>query len=649
MSSECPDAVVQRVLMVVQQQFQQRKFKELIPVLSQALKYIESLDQGSIKTIRSYYRMSENKKNESIHPKLTTILDYRATVYEKLGSSDKAILDTRNIIDIEPYNPKGYIRLVKLYKPINVQRAYEVGCAGIRKVNKGIDKYKLKVNERNYEILRNLTIETSTIIKKRKHELELKEIEENRIKKLKLIEQSKVLDPFELLPFEVLELILLNFSIPEVLKLLAISKKWYSSISKMSLFNTVNMRYQTSIKDLSNCFKLINKDVLNLSLKSIRRFDESKIMKFLLSSKHKVLNSLEINLIELDLKSVIKELEKSKNLNQLRNLSISCIFDNNYEYELLSTLKNLKILSINVTSIKPSLLAMKYNPRIFSNLITLQIISNNNGLPFQKLFEFDEEVYPNLRILIIKNCNFNKINLINQHHNFLNKFPNLNKLIFENNLNFSFPEILTNINVLKNLQFFQLNEQKCGKYNLLTNFINNQEILNNNIEFIFKNLIILNLSHSSIQFNSLIKILKISNLIQKLSLGQCPNLQFKSSLLDLNNPNLFDFKEFISNTPSLKTLLLNESVNFNDFALNQLITALKTSNGLLNLRNLDLSYNLDLSGYKLLEFVKLRSLDNLVLNGIDIKLETIKLMEYKYVGKVECKMNIPIGYKPLLF
>jgi hypothetical protein len=140
-----------------------------------------------------------------------------------------------------------------------------------------------------------------------------------------------------------------------------------------------------------------------------------------------------------------------------------------------------------------------------------------------------------------------------------------------------------------------------------------------------------------------LKILQTTTNLQKLNIGRCPNLYFKSGRLD-QTPDVFQFREFIKYVTPLRTLHLNESLNFNDYAITELINAIKECDGLPNLANLDLSSNLDISGYTLLELVKLRRLDTLAINEVAIKPETIKLMENRqYVKRVECRLNIPQG------
>ncbi|WLF78574.1 DNA-binding SCF ubiquitin ligase subunit dia2 [Lodderomyces elongisporus] len=88
-------------------------------------------------------------------PPLSTLLDQRAAVYEKLGQHDLALRDARSIIEKEPANCKGYLRAGKLLTLQNKKfEAYKLYQEGLYVIDKLSKEARVEVNEKLFASLK---------------------------------------------------------------------------------------------------------------------------------------------------------------------------------------------------------------------------------------------------------------------------------------------------------------------------------------------------------------------------------------------------------------------------------------------------------------------------------------------------------------
>ncbi|KAG0230714.1 hypothetical protein BGW42_000768 [Actinomortierella wolfii] len=171
----------------------------------------ELVQQARTLYISKQYALALQALNRALvlSPNEINLLDTRAACHEKLGRLDTALTDAKAIIQHHAKNPKGYLRAARI---LRIQKRYPTAC----KIYKaGIDRSDK--THKDYSSLDRL----------------LKDLE------LIMENEARVLDPFVLLP---LELILMIFDmIPFEKRCLCtlVSKRWRSTLSAVPRFWTM--------------------------------------------------------------------------------------------------------------------------------------------------------------------------------------------------------------------------------------------------------------------------------------------------------------------------------------------------------------------------------------------------------------------------
>ncbi|ONH69703.1 Protein DIA2 [Cyberlindnera fabianii] len=672
--------VVKKVMDHAKKQFQAQKFEDCLRLYTRAISYTESLDQDAVRSLRKQYGLSERpsyaKDDDMLyHPKLATLLDNRAAVLERLRNIKDAITDAYDMIKVEPYNARGYLRAGKL---LQVQRedrkAYDIYSNGIKTIARGKEKYKLKVNE---HLLENLAdqrklVKQKILDKRAKDGLSQKSdltrkgrlvpipsLDGTVSKKQKLEDTTTRIDPLCVLPPELILIILGQIKLKSVLQLRHVSKLWNNVISNLPLFNDLSLITYTSVRDLHNCFQLVlnskrhtpHKSIRKLHISSVKLTDEKQVLNLLLvRSQLSITESLDISFSETSMQLITHTLEASPNaqflLSNLKSLKLTCVFSPTFENKLLQLLPSLESLTIMPSPPRKAIaLPRIYTPptTIYPNLRSLIVLGDITRkyplIPFNHFFtQAGSTQLPNLTTLIIVGYDFTDLNSSNGTYNFLQHFPNLETLVFENNKGFNFRMLLKSHDLLKfpRLRRFVLREREIryveGLQLYETVYLQNM----------FENLHHLDLTGSAISWQGLHKMLKVGGKrLTHLFIGFCQNITFRRGPFAVRVPEggFFEFDVLIRCCPRLEALYLNQATDFGDYSLTEMADAIKTWQGFKFLKVMDLSFNNSMSGYKLIELLKVKHLEKLILHAVDIPSETLRFIEANYVKRVESKLD----------
>lgn len=697
MSSE---DVVSQALEIGNKQFKLQKYEEAVKIYSKAIELADSLGQTTLSNLRKSYGLSDRpvylKPDEKLqHPKLVTLLDCRAAAYEKVKNFQQAMQDCQRAVSAEPYNAKGYIRMGKLLLLMKKERkSYEVFSKGVKRIEYGIAKYQMKVNQNLFQHLQSqksmvksqLTSQSKSQLKSQ-HQPEVSNsypdiIKASEMKGLarasssssqdmkRLKSSSSTLesnvpsqtqntpvDILEWLPVEVVGSIFGYLSLKDILNCLLVSHSWNHTLSRIpSLYNKITISRFATLRHIQTCFSLLLKSRRHSRVKSLgqlrmhltRRTDERQILNFILNKSDICFTGvLDIGFLDVTTEQLIDCLTNNnfalKKLRDLKELKLTCVLVPMAEEKLLEFLPSLESLELTRSpdnNRSSTLRRYDLDNRTFSNLKSLTLVGDIRNkypaVPFYNFFLRTSHSLPNLISLTIVGYDFNTLNNTNREFNFLQKFPKLQSLVFENNDNFNLQTFFKSHDLLefKDLRKFALREREIRYSEQLLNY--DSFYLNR----IFQKLKILDLTGSSITWQGLSKILKVcGGTLQQLSIGYCQNIIFKKGPFRVHiNGGFFDFENFFSWCTNLQVLYLNQATDFNDYTITQMVNALKEQESFNRLKLLDLSFN-EISGYKLLELVKVLHIENLILHGLNLHSETIKLMETKYCKKVESRID----------
>ncbi|KAF2681143.1 hypothetical protein K458DRAFT_344425 [Lentithecium fluviatile CBS 122367] len=179
---------------------------------------------------KSYYKKKEYQKavdafSSGIHASViptVTLYDYRAAAHEKMGDFNTAVKDGREAIRLDKKDVKGYLRtgsaLQKLNKPETAVSIYKYGMKNV------------PVDNKNFQLLQQL------------HD-----------KLTRQLAPPTAIDPFTVLPMELVEMILGYLPFKNVVNCLRVSKGWKSYLTKRpKLWQNIDLSFAT--KPVSRVF-----------------------------------------------------------------------------------------------------------------------------------------------------------------------------------------------------------------------------------------------------------------------------------------------------------------------------------------------------------------------------------------------------------
>jgi protein DIA2 len=687
MEEENDVVVIQKVMDVAQRQFKEQNYTDCLKLFSRAISYARSMDQETIAEVRKSYGLKERpsylKETHMMHhPKLVSMLDCRAAVLEKLNKLEDALEDATMMVRVEPFNAKGYLRSGKiLQKMEDMKKALKSYEEGLTMLKVGRHQFKLKLNESMYKILK----DQKTILKNKiVYDLEQTHtIKENstlasvlfitettqgkaaaegpKRKKHKADSTEppqKPLDPLDYLPLEIIHRILSLMPLKYALRCRQISRNWNSLVPELPLFNDICMCPYVTVKDVSNCFQVLERSKKGSVHKKIQRLhipsmsvngERGILSQILQKSKVMITDTLDLTFMDITMQELVESFRLSDNvksvLSHLKHLRLTCVFVPRYEEQLLEYLPFLQSITVvPAPTRKASALPKSYtaSASIYPELRDLTIIGDLKkrypSVPFEHFFTTTASgQLPNLRSLVVVGYDFSKLNSMNGTFNFLQSFPELHTLVFENNRSLALSTLLKSHDVvrLSKLTKFVFREPEVRNIEGLQ--VYELDYLRN----IFGHLQVLDLTGSSISYPGLIKLLSVcGGSLKHLSIGFCSNIVFKRGRFTRDEllGQYFNFDSVAKLCPNLESFYLNQSMEFGDYSLTEMTQAITLKNGFPKLRLLDLSFN-NLSGYKILELVKAKKLHNLILHGVNIQPETIKVIEKVYCKRLESRLD----------
>jgi hypothetical protein len=256
-------------------------------------------------------RKTSNSRNMELD-----ILDYLAAVQEKLEAFDKAIRHGKEMIQLEPSNARGYLRVGRTLQKSG-KSSFEEKILPI--YNRGVDK--VSTTDANLPLLKKL-----------------------RDAYLKKLHSTKTSDPFGALPLELILDILAYCSFPQVVSCIRVSKGWKGLLtSQASLWRTMDL---TTIKRgfvNQNAVKhFIRWSNYNLKVAKMGRFDHFSTMWNMLDScKH--IHTLNIDARSSTVRSnLVRICQKVKNLQSFTCRELQSIEDINIVMKYLSHIEEIR-------------------------------------------------------------------------------------------------------------------------------------------------------------------------------------------------------------------------------------------------------------------------------------------------------------------
>ncbi|KAK6496593.1 hypothetical protein TWF481_001590 [Arthrobotrys musiformis] len=249
------------------------------------LEAAEKLQAEATAAIRKgNYNVAIEKLSEAIDmqpPILMGLLDTRAALYDKTEKLKLALKDAKTMMGHEKANPKGYLRAGKVLHRLD-------------KADLAIEIYKLGIKHAE---------PSDPQLPRLKEILEKAQEKQNRVMKAAA---KKVYDPMEVLPLELLEMVLGHLHFQNIVAMQRVSKTWQRVISSSA-------RFWTTL-DFSRARKPISKT----ALKSCISKSKYTLTKAVLNRIH---NYNDTTLI--DMVSICKDLEYMRIMDGLVGSSLT--------------------------------------------------------------------------------------------------------------------------------------------------------------------------------------------------------------------------------------------------------------------------------------------------------------------------------------
>ncbi|KAG0309610.1 hypothetical protein BGZ98_000496 [Dissophora globulifera] len=161
----------------------------------------------------------------TIAPKDINLLDSRAASLEKIGRWEDALADAKSMIRNQPQNPKGYLRAGKVLRlQQNFKSSAKIFIAGAERCDKESKEYEALVR-----IATDMRTKVDEIAKAWIPSA-LAAITERHWR------ETRVLDPMERLPFELVMVVFDSLSFTERVRCLIISKRWMAYLGSVRHF-----------------------------------------------------------------------------------------------------------------------------------------------------------------------------------------------------------------------------------------------------------------------------------------------------------------------------------------------------------------------------------------------------------------------------
>ncbi|GMG37303.1 unnamed protein product [Ambrosiozyma monospora] len=632
------------------------KLKDLVSQLStQGLRefqnghYTKALKNFSkaITSIHDQHRASKVQGKGKYHSGYSSLLDYRAACFEKLNKLSHALIDSERLIELYPYNCKGYLRTAKIHKLMNEpKKSYNVLTSGLEKLRSGRKKYgsKLPINDTLYSRMK---ADCQSLMKSF-------QLSRTAVTHKSVVPTSNT-DPVQRLPLEVVMTFFAMLDQKSILKSLLVSKLWYRTITSLpKISEQLSLKSPISLKEFDlflSFFKKVNsgrkiKLIRNVSLRP-KPADEPSIVKRFFTQDMTV-QKLTLLLRNVSSANMDKLLSRDTNTRKMfrsmidLSLQISIVNSRrgiNYLLNHCSSLRRLTLLVSDIANNAP-VEPLDFQTT-FTSLKSLSIYFRPTGMGsynasfMSSMLQLNS--FENLSELSLSNCNVNPDSLASV---FEKSDESLKALKLDGIPNVTLEWLLT-----------VLQDRKCRLSSLDVREIGTttpqhfRSAQYDQTFLVLSELRALNLNNTTISFEGLMKLIRAtkSNLVH-VHLVANLFLVFKKSVFDSRQSGgLFDFAEFIQGCPQLRNLGFIQCPNLTDYSLKILSKQLITQGSPQQLSYLDISSNA-ITGVGILELFQAPKcwlrLMKLKINGCNVHPETVKLLTQKgYCNEVEYRVS----------
>ncbi|CAK7917666.1 protein Dia2p [[Candida] anglica] len=493
-------------------------------------------------------------------------------------------------------------------------------------------------------------------------------------------------DPFQILPLELIELVFQHLPFKTVLKSHLVCKTWYKFLTSLpSLYKSILFKYKVDKSEFLRGMTLMKRIYSNSSTKIVERLKLSTTLR-----EEQFLEALKYLAFKADLK--YKKMEVINPKFNIGDILLSFLFPKNNILEErdesgLTAFNRLEALRLGVsasTTHIPHILGLSNHleslelihmspestprfeisnykyinflkdkcPESFPTLSKLAMIGHpqrEDGGKTHLLKYISEGRFPNLQSLTIVSQDLRSCD-----STLVKNLPYLKELYLENNTGYDLNTLLGNFiveeDVISSTTFAKLEKLVFREKDYLEDVT-----LEEWPSTLFPGLATikyLDLNSTSLTRDGLYKLLSICNVGNQLSflnIGAARKISFpidnlNSRINNMTTPprNIVSIAKVLQIVPTLTHLYLNE-LEFDNYSAKMFYRELKENIGWENvhLKVLDLSFaRIDGIGLMDLFYVSTRqgvtfTLDELILNGIEINQQTIQILMNKgYVGKV---------------
>ncbi|KAI3402605.2 DIA2 [Candida oxycetoniae] len=616
---------------------------------------------------------------------LGTLLDQRAATYEKLGQYNLALKDGRTLIERDPGNCKGYLRVGKLLclleRKFEAYKVYQEGIYVIGKLkmekkqmknfNQGLflslkQQYKLintELKEQRTHGIKRTASQPMKIEPIKRTAFQSMKIQSSsqsdssqsdssqKVKRVK----SKLLDPFLYLSPEIIASIFRLIPESQIYKCLLVSQTWYCILLSLPELYNFDCKRSITYEEYScglTFFKKVasystSKEIKRIKINNVAKQKITQVLLSLVKEPQAPILSIDVSDSFFNLQLFFAVMAKANwrlnNFQKLQSLKLGINCSIKYPHILLNLFPRLKELEISIILPENSLMSLvpihdkkfkqlKENKGKECNLEKLKLVNHHQllkregvAISAQTYSPFPvllDHRFPSLTELTLVSFNFS--NHLPQFGTFLASLDKLTTLYLENNDGI---DLLTILQVFLNYQpKFKLKSFTLRE-NCITSSIPLQQVSESYLTQ-FTNLNTLDLYGNCLTNSGLFKILKVcGNKLVSLNIGNSYYLTFA-----LHSPKQLYIKDIINLCPNLSFLYLNE-MNIDSAAMLQLPKNFG-DNLKVPLKYLDLSFN-QFEGIDLIRFLasiveKLEGyLETLVVHGLPIKEDTLTYLKKK--------------------
>lgn len=635
-----------------------------------------------------------------VHPRIGSILDQKAATFEKLKEYQLALFNGRQVIKYEPLSCKGYLRtskvLIKLGHEDEALKCLQRGCYTI---DRSVQKFGIEVPLNLYRNMKSQLRSLSHSLKMEKEKTSLEKATTvglaRRLDELIPVEQASSVsqpklkkgkfstDPFMYLPLELIEQVFKNLPLLQILRCLSVSSSWYNSLIRIPslLVSNVYFRSNLNFSEFNNAFNFIRKVTNQTGSKvvEVMRLRSTanpnhlgRIIEVLLQDQNVKYKGFDILNKHFSWELMIHKLYKNNwrfsNFSNSRYWRMGINSSFKYEHLLLKLARELKQLEVIVLDCQSSdknrnLLPnnskfqelVKQKATSYESMEILTLVNHPEFLKDTVLHNDNEEMpirppfldikFPNLTSLTVVSYDFTNRQL--QFQDFLASIKTLREIYLENNVLISIKHFLQDLILTKphfRLQKLVLRERDIRSPTHLNEISDFLIPAINSVSYV-------DIYSSSLTIKGLMKFLQIVNYennLRYLNIGNSNYIYFKNDRIGISLAPKISLYQIISIANKLEELHVHE-MELDNSSMKFFHDDIRNVWGLTQtpLKSLNLSFCRNVEGIGLMNLFAFKynnkvesnghfKLDTLILDGLDLNVDTLKLLKKKgYVNKVQ--------------